>query len=75
MHLSLENTRKSIKVTYASTSVCVFVLIVLSVFSELNGILHETKHFSFDLDSIPPMQTAEKPLMTDKTSTKSLDLI
>ena len=52
--------------SYASTSVCFFVLIVLSVFGELNGILHETKHFSSESDSIPPLQRAEKPLMTDK---------
>ena len=36
-------------------------------FGELNGILHETKHFSFDLEIIPPLQRAEKPLMTNKT--------
>ena len=44
----IENTRRSIRVMHLQAS----------VFGEFNGILHETKHFSFDLDSIPPLHMA-----------------
>ena len=47
--------------SYADLQASVFVLVVLSVISELNEILNETKHFSFDLNSLPPLQRAVKP--------------
>ena len=46
--------------SYADLQAPAFVLNVLSVFGEFNGILHETKHFSFDLGSIPSLQRAVK---------------
>ena len=61
----IENTRKSIY-----KRLCI-VLIGLSVFVELNGILHETKHLSFDPDIIPPLQRAVN--ISIKTSTKKLE--
>ena len=45
----------------ADLKASVFVLIVLSVFGESNGILLATKHFSFDLNSRPPLEKAIQP--------------